>query len=435
MNGRRASSRRIWCYPGSVVPSGNFGIQKSYFIFRRTTTDLAVFMAALSPTDEIVIVGGGIAGLAVALALHRHGFQCQVLEQAHGLSEVGAGLLLSPNACRVLACLGVLDDLRERSSVTPRWVVLDSSGKTLQTLHPSSRASDLSISTRRTDLQSVLLERLPSGWIRPGWKVTSYEDGFGSASAISAGGESAQGKLVIASDGAKSAARLGSGSKHSMTPQGYVGWRALGETVPENWVDGRVTESWGDGMRFGIAAVSDNRCYWYASANAQPGQHPTTEQTHDELVRRFRDWHAPIPELIQRTPPDQILRHDISDAIPTLRPPSFRRTVMIGDAAHPLTPNLGQGAALALEDAWELAVAIAAESSLGKALLRFHRRRRWRIGLIWLASRALGEAIQCEHPFGNWARDHLALWTPDQVASLGLRSLLAFQPTPSKFLP
>ena len=108
---------------------------------------------------------------------------------------------------------------------------------------------------------------------------------------------------------------------------------------------------------------------------------------------------------------------------------------MIGDAAHPLTPNLGQGAALALEDAWELAVAIAAESSLEKALLRFHRRRRWRIGLIWLASRALGEAIQCEHPFGNWARDHLALWTPDQVASLGLRSLLAFQPTPSKFLP
>lgn len=381
-------------------------------------------MSAHSPSDEILIVGGGIAGLAFALALHRRGLKCRILEQAPAISEIGAGLLLSPNACRVLQSLGVMNALKERSCVVPRWLVLNTEGETLQNLNPHSSRKDLSVSTRRSDLQSVLLEALPTEWMCSGWKAHSYEDSYGGALVRSTEGKTHCARLIVAADGSHSAA-----ADSRLHPQGYVGWRALVDDVPDRWKNGCVSETWGQGMRFGIAAVNDRQCYWYASANSEPGRAPTAEQTHSKLLRRFEDWHDPIPSMIHRTPPEQILRHDIADAIPNWKEPGFRRVVKIGDAAHPMTPNLGQGAALALEDAWELAAFIATGRDLTTSIQRFHHQRKWRVMKIWLASRLLGEAIQCEHPRLNKVRDLLAQWTPDGLASWSLRRLLAFHPT------
>jgi 2-polyprenyl-6-methoxyphenol hydroxylase-like FAD-dependent oxidoreductase len=110
-----------------------------------------------------------------------------------------------------------------------------------------------------------------------------------------------------------------------------------------------MAESWGRGTVFGVMPLSDGRVYCYAAAPAAPGAHSGDELA--ELARLFGPWHEPIPQLLAMARPRDVLRNDVAELAAPL--PSFHRgrTALLGDAAHPMTPNLGQGACQALEDA------------------------------------------------------------------------------------
>ena len=376
--------------------------------------------------EKAAILGGGIGGLACALALHRAGVECTVHERANELREIGAGLLLSPNACAVIRALGLLPALAARAVETPAWDLLDAKGGRLSRILACHSRDDVSLSTRRTDLHEVLLSALPPGTVTPGREAMEIRAENERVCVRFGNGSSLETPLLIAADGSQSVVRKTFQPSRVLRFQGYVGWRSIVTAVPAGWEHGRVTESWGRGKRFGIAPVGGGRCYWYATTN-EPFTETHADSRREHLLREFTGWHQPVRDLIAASTEGEILRHPISDTLPPMRWSHGARIALLGDAAHTLTPNLGQGCAMALEDAWTLAQCLSGSSSTTIALRRYEIARRARLAMIWAASRASGLLIQWENPLLCALRDFSLRCTPDALATFAMCKLLGFQ--------
>ncbi len=377
----------------------------------------------LRSMEEVIITGGGIAGLATAIALRQRGVEARALEQTPGLSEIGAGLLLGPNGCAVLDRLGALSALLEgRSMPVPRWELRNWQGRLLSTL-TIPRPGEFSISTRRSDLQQALLACLPADAVRTGCEVTGASLIPNGVRLELADGREMSARQVIASDGAHSKVRAALWPGSEPRYCGYVGWRGIVDQVPAGWESGRVSESWGQGRRFGIAPLGDGRTYWYASVNV-PEARNRERVSVAQLQRDFSGWHAPVAEILEAMPEESLLQHPIADRRPLWNSQRDEKVVLIGDAAHPLTPNLGQGASMALEDAWELA----ARWGHPGAMADFVRSRRPRLLRLWAISRQLGKMIQWEHPLLCGLRDAPIRAMPDAMPNLLMRRLLRYLP-------
>lgn len=146
--------------------------------------------------------------------------------------------------------------------------------------------------------------------------------------------------------------------------------------------------------------------YWFATRNAQAGTHEAPEAAHARLLTIFRGWCSPLPEIIEATDPAVILQNDIADRPPLARW-SIGHITLLGDAAHPMTPNLGQGACQALEDAVVLASCLDGASDLAAGLRTYEQRRRQRTSRIMRQSRRIGQVGQWQHPLACVLRDAL----------------------------
>lgn len=372
---------------------------------------------------EVIVAGGGIAGLAVAIALRQRGVEAVVLEQAPELGEIGAGLLLGPNACAVLEKLGALPDLLDGHSVpVARWELRDWRGK-LTSAMAIPRPDETSISTRRSDLQAALLGQLPADALQLDCHVKDAAIGKSGVRLTLADGRELSAPRLIIADGSHSVARSSLWSDREPRYTGYVGWRGIVDHVPGGWEGGRVTESWGHGRRFGIAPVGSGRTYWYATASI-PEARCRERVTLAQLKQDFSGWHDPIGEILDAMSEGELLQHPIADRRPSWTWHRDEKAVLIGDAAHPLTPNLGQGAAMALEDAWELA----ALWSHPEGMSCFQEKRRLRVLALWAISRRLGKLIQWKNPLLCSMRDLQMRATPDRLTTALMRRLLKYQP-------
>ena len=332
-----------------------------------------------------IIIGGGIAGLACALALTRRGWQVEVLERAPEFTEVGAGLSLWPNALRALDALGVGGAVRGRATLAGQAGIQDAAGRWLSRLDTAEleRRYGPVAMIHRADLLAVLRAAVPDEVLRPGVTVTSVRpDG----TVLHSGGES-RADLVVGADGLRSVTRRSVWSD-APAPRyvGYTSWRLVTPPVPVT----ETAESWGRGERFAYARLSDGRIYCYATANAPEA---AADGGLAELARRFGRWHDPIPALLAAADPAAVLHHDLYE-LPPLKTYTSGRVALAGDAAHAMTPNLGQGACQALEDAVVLGDAMAS----GAGLAAYDRQRRPRAQMITRRSRRLGAAAQWATP-------------------------------------
>jgi 2-polyprenyl-6-methoxyphenol hydroxylase-like FAD-dependent oxidoreductase len=314
------------------------------------------------PNRGAVVVGAGIGGLTAAVALRRQGWDVTVLERAPALEPVGAGLGLGPNALHALDAIGFGDDVRRFSAVQghgglrhPRggWLVRTDLGVV------ATRFGDPQLVALRADLVGLLAGSLPAGTLRTGVTVTGVDAGDADRKArvfTSAGDLDAE--LVVAADGIGSRIRALLFPDHP-GPQysGFTTWRFVAPALPAGAGPAEPAETWGRGEVFGVLPLASGRgngsVHCYASAPAPAGVRHDDEA--GELRRRFGRWHDPIPALIGTVSPDHVLHDDvywIADPLPAYH---RGRAALVGDAAHAMTPHLGQGACQAIEDAVVLA--------------------------------------------------------------------------------
>jgi len=191
---------------------------------------------------------------------------------------------------------------------------------------------------------------------------------------------------------------------------GQVAWRAI---VPVDTAGQPGGETVGRGWRFGIAPVGANLTYWYAAGPGPQRTGPGDDQL-AELRERYRGWHDPIPALLAATRPGQLLHHQLADLDPVPPMAHDNRIALVGDAAHAMTPNLGQGAAQALEDAVTLAAYVTADPRTG--LARYDAARRPRVARYIRRSRLVGVIVGARGRVTGALRDGILRATPSRVA-------------------
>jgi 2-polyprenyl-6-methoxyphenol hydroxylase-like FAD-dependent oxidoreductase len=334
---------------------------------------------------KAIIVGGGIGGLASALALAGRGWEVEVLERAAAFTEVGAGLSLWLNGLRALDALGVGQSVRERSLPEGQAGIQDASGRWLSRADQEARegGNGLVAMIHRADLLAVLHAAVPEGSLRNAVTVSQVRaDG----TVVHSAGES-RADLVVGADGIRSAVRA-SVWPAAASPRyaGYTAWRMVTPAMP---VDG-TSESWGRGERFGYGPLPDGRVYCFAVANAPEG---AKDEGLAGLRRRFTGWHSPIPALLDAAGQEAVLHDDLYE-LPRLRAYAAGRVALVGDAAHAMTPNLGQGACQALEDAVVLAKCLDGHGGVDA----YDRLRRKRTQMITRRSHRVGVVAQWQSP-------------------------------------
>lgn len=368
---------------------------------------------------KIVIVGGGIGGLAAAVGLSGAGHNVAVLEQADSFREVGSGLSVWPNAVRAMEALGLGKQLRERSRPARGPVIRDTRGRRLARTDVGEleRRFGPLLMVHRADLLEVLRSAVPDGVLHPGARVTSVS----AEGTVTHSGGVDRAELVIGADG------IGSIVRTTVWPRaprprhaGYSAYRMI--TRPIDIAD--EGEAWGRGERFGYAPLPNGRVYCFAAITEPRG---IAGAPVEELRQRFAGWHAPVPDLLDAVPADAVLHHDLFD-LPRLATFVSGRVALLGDAAHAMTPNLGQGAGQALEDAVTLAASLTTHRSLPAALARYDEQRRHRTQSIATRSRRIGAVAQWHAAPLAAVRDRLLRLTPDRSVLRSLAPVLSWQP-------
>jgi len=354
-----------------------------------------------------VVIGAGIGGLTAAVALRRRGWRVTVCERAPALEPVGSAIAIAPNALTALDALGAGARVRELAAMQGdagirrpdgRWL-LRTSAEAL-----SERFGHPTVLLMRAELVELLVDRLAPDALRLGTAVKRADPATGRVE-TEAGDLDAD--LVVAADG------IGSPTRAALFPghpgpvyTGHTSWRIV---VPRPATPSPLGELWGRGLVFGIAALARDLVYCYATAPAPEGATAPDERA--ELARLFTGWADPIPELIASATPDRLIRTDLH-CLDTPLPAFHRgRIALLGDAAHAMTPHLGQGACQAIEDAMVLAHVAAGSGDLAE----YTAARRPRATAIARRSRTVGRLATWSNPLAVAVRD-LALSAAARLA-------------------
>lgn len=375
-------------------------------------------------SGRILIVGGGIGGLTLAALLHRRGRECLVLERAPRFAPVGAGLVVQPNAVKALRIGGIEEAIVRRGSQMERMQIRDERGRILSSVEAAAFRGRFGAGVfgfHRATLHRALLALVPETSIRLGAAVRACGETSSGVFVELESGERLFGAALVGADGLNSAIRAQNLRDGDPRYSGYTSWRGV---MPRGnlWPAGQMSESWGPGARFGLVAIDGERLYWFATANMTAGGRDTGK---GELLKRFADWHAPIREVIESTPKDAILRTDIADRDPVAHWGEGCFT-LLGDAAHPMTPNLGQGGCQAMEDAVVLDLCLSAHKDVAAAFKDYEARRIARTSRVVNEARRFGRVGQIENGALRALRNLAVRMTPTWATLRTVRWLYDF---------
>ncbi|MFJ8361260.1 FAD-dependent monooxygenase [Streptomyces sp. NPDC093984] len=310
----------------------------------------------MAQQSRAIVIGGGIGGLTAAAALHLRGLRVTVLERAFSLEPVGAAISLAPNALRALDVIGIGDALRGLAAWQGDGGLRTPGGRWLTRTSAAAAAERFGgplVLLPRATLVDSLAALLPPDAIRTAAAARLADPGDTDRPArVTTSDGDLEAELVVAADG------IHSGVRRTLFPHhpgpvysGFTTWRVM---IPVPGPAFASHETWGRGRIWGTHPLKDGRVYAYAAAVVPAGRRaPDDEKA--ELLRRFGDWHHPIPAVLAAARPEDVLRHDVHHLAEPLPAHHRGRVALLGDAAHAMPPTLGQGGNQAIEDAIVLA--------------------------------------------------------------------------------
>jgi 2-polyprenyl-6-methoxyphenol hydroxylase-like FAD-dependent oxidoreductase len=379
-----------------------------------------------SRPPRVAIVGAGPAGLATAVALRRRGVEASVYERIPVPAPAGTGLTLWPNAFGALACFGAADAVRSVGLPADDLTMRSMTGRVLYQLPRElmeERYGGSGVALRRTDLTGALLGLLEPDVVRYGARFTGARTEGEQVVASFADGSTATADLLVGADGMRSTVRAGLPVGGRLRYAGYPVWRAVTSFALER-ASGQL--SLGRGAQFGSWQLPGGRTYWFAAEAAPEGARAGGAVGRAQLAERFASWHQPIPELIAATADDELIVTDIYDSRP-LRGWSHGRVTLVGDAAHPSTPNLGQGTCQAFEDAAVLARCLERYDEVATAVRAYERLRRRRAHAVSAQARWMGRMGTLRSAPACWLLEQMIARMPQRGQLAQLDRVFAFE--------
>lgn len=375
-------------------------------------------------TQRILVVGAGIAGLATAVALQRRGFEATIVEERIDTS-VGAGISIWPNALAALDEIGLGDAVRAAGGRVAAGAMRWSDGSWLRHPAPERIVKALGeplVVVRRAVLTSLLVDALADGTIESGLAAEELVLTATGVRVTMSDNSIREVAAVVGADGVGSmvARHLNGSLRHRYA--GYTAWRGIAEHALDLELAG---ETVGAGTEFGHVPLGPDHTYWFGTERRPEGTaSPVGELAY--LRAKYRAWADPIPALLDATDQDAVLRNDLYDR-EVARQWSRGPVVIVGDAAHPMRPHLGQGGCQGLEDAATLAHVLGSGPTLPADLpgvfARFAAFRKPRTRALALESRLVGRIVNAQPALLSAAAMRASAVVPEVVLTRHLAAV------------
>lgn len=371
-------------------------------------------MSAQTPRllRRVLIAGGGIGGIATALALQQQGIESVVFERAPQLRDGGAGLHIWTNGMLALDRLGVADQVAAIAPAQAECNFATSAGRPIGVWPVGEfveRYGQPTVAIGRSDLHGILRDAVTAPVVT-GAEVTGYTEHADGVSLHFADGSSEEGDLLIGADGVRSAVRAQLLGPQPPDYTGYIAWRGHAELGSDQFPPGTFQALFGPGTRFTYYDIAPGVVHWMSVADGPEGGRDagTPEQTLDMLRDRHAGWADPrVRQILDATVPSSILRGDVLDRKPDSVWGSGRVT-LLGDAAHAMTFNIGQGACQAIEDGLVLAGHLATPGlGVTEALRAYETERQERTRPMQLLAHRIGVLGSLQNPAAVWLRDRV----------------------------
>ncbi|GBE65069.1 salicylate hydroxylase [Mycobacterium sp. MFM001] len=371
--------------------------------------------------QRIVVVGAGIAGLASAVALQRCGREVSVIEERTDTSA-GAGISIWPNALAALDHIGVGDRVRDAGGRVTAGALRWRDGSWLRRPADERLVTALGepmVVVQRSVLRDILAAALAPGTVEYGLSAAGIVMNGGVRLELSDGTDRTA-DAVVGADGIRSlvARHLNGTLEHRYA--GYTAWRGVASCAMDPQLAG---ETLGPGVQTGHVPMGPDRTYWFTTERAPEGRvSPDGELPY--LQKKLAGWPEPIPGMLAATAPADVLRNDLYDRSRARR---WARgpVVLVGDAAHPMRPHLGQGGCQALEDAAVLAACVRQAADLASAFERFAAFRRRRVASIVREAALIGRVINARPAILSAVASRASVLVPEAVLTRHLASVAA----------
>ncbi|MBO3076048.1 FAD-dependent monooxygenase [Mammaliicoccus vitulinus] len=339
---------------------------------------------------KIAVIGAGIGGLTTAGLLCQTGHDVYVYEKRNNLDQVGAGVGIGSNVLKALKQYKMAYAIEQEGQSLRKIEIKSDLDEFLNALM-MNQDDNLNVTIHRNVLHEILKTHVPKERILLNHKLTEFKQTPDSVRLYFENGVEEQFDLVIAADGIHSVVRTNIYPKS--TPK-YAGYTCFRGVVNEklNLEQDEALEYWGHKGRFGIVPLKDNELYWFCTMNAKENdlQFKSFEKPH--LQAYFNQFPNEVRKVLDAQEETGILQHDMYDLVP-LKSFVSGRVVLLGDAAHATTPNMGQGAGQAIEDAVTLTNLIS-DRDIESALTRYDKIRTKHTKKVILKSRKIGKSAQ-----------------------------------------
>lgn len=372
---------------------------------------------------KATIIGAGIGGLTLAIALRQKGIEVEIFEATPVFKHVGAGIIIAINSMQIYKRLGMEKKITNAGNRLGRMELTNQYLKPISTSDIEAFEKIYKLSNtalHRATLHEILLSELSDVPLHLNKRLKHLEQKNGVIDLTFEDGTTHQTNLLIGADGVHSAVRkfIFPAAKERSAKQ--ICWRGVANFELEPNYKNAAREAWGAGERFGIVPIGPKSVYWYACASYE--KDAKLEFQNKSISSVYEKFAPLVQEIIAATPANAIFTSEIGDLEPI--PTWYQGNIcLLGDAAHATTPNMGQGANQAIESAWVLADCLSKENDLQKAFAQYQQIRKAKANEITNTSWQVGKVAHIANPFLAKLRNGLFGLMPNSLGQKQMRKL------------